>query len=77
MRVERLAVTEDTIHRVEGHRGVEILGPKVVGRLGPVHDAAAEDAARFASPALEEGIGVTKEVGRFVGRDVQHWGIHV
>ena len=23
------------------------------------------------------GIGVTKEVGRFVGRDVQHWGIHV
>ena len=77
MRVEHLAVAEDAVHGIERHRGVEVLGPKLVGRLRPVHDAAEEDAAGLAPPALEDGIGVTKEVGRFVGRDVQHWGIHV
>ena len=72
-----LAVAEDAIDRIEGHRGVEVLGPELFGSLRPVHDAAAEDAARLAPPALEDGVGVAKEVGRFVGRDVQHWGIHV
>ena len=55
-----LAVTEDPVDRVEGHRGVEILGPEVFSGFGPVHDAAAEDAARFAPPALEDRVGVAK-----------------
>ena len=54
VRVEHLAVAEDTVHRVERHRGIKVLGPKVFRGFRPVHDAAAEDAAGLSPPALED-----------------------
>src|SRR5262245_18623128 len=35
VRVEHLAVTEDAVDGIEGHRGVEVLGHHRFGRLGP------------------------------------------
>ena len=76
MRVEHLAVAEDSVDRGEGHGGVEVFWHRL-GGLRPVHDAAPEDTARLAPLLGEERIGVTKEVDRFVDRDVLHRAIHV
>ncbi len=73
--VEHLAVTEHPVDGVEGHRGVEMLGQHRFGRLGPIHDAALEDAG-FPPLLREERVGVTKEVERLVGRDILHWAFH-
>ena len=75
VRIEHLAVTEHSVDRVEGHRGVQVLRSQGVGRLGPVHDRSLKYAGLF--PLLrEERIGVTKEVYRRVDRDVLHWAFH-
>src|SRR5215204_4160089 len=73
--VEHLAVAEDAVDGVEGHRRIEMLGDHRLGRFGPVHDAALEDTGL--SPLLgKERVGVTKEVERLVGRDVLHGAFH-
>jgi hypothetical protein len=73
--VEHLAVTEDPVDGVEGHRSVEMLWQHRVGRLGPIHHAALEHAG-FPPLLGKERVGVTEEVERLVGRDILHWAFH-
>jgi hypothetical protein len=71
-----LAVTEYPVDGIEGHRRVQLLRHHRFGRLGPVHDGAAEDTGF--SPLLgKERIGATQMVGGLVDRDVLHGAIHV
>jgi hypothetical protein len=73
--VEYLAVAEDPVDGIEGHCRVEVLGLHRVGRLGPVHDAAAEHSRR-AALLREERIRVAKQVDGLVDRVILHWAFH-
>ena len=74
-RVEQLAVPEHRVDRVERHRGVVLLGPQVLRRLGVVHDRAAEHPGLVAL-GREERVRVPDQPGCARPPDGLYFGFH-